>query len=61
MFQAIKHRGISILKHTTMKEFMNIMLKDYEKEHFTRKEIFIYGVITPSLLTIAIAIGSALA
>lgn len=44
-----------------MKEFMNIMLKDYENEHFTRKEIFIYGVITPSLLTIAIAIGSALA
>lgn len=33
-----------------MKEFFDIMLKDINNEHFTRKELVIYGILTPIVL-----------
>lgn len=33
-----------------MKEFFEIMLKDINDEHFTRKELVIYGILTPIVL-----------
>lgn len=44
-----------------MKEFINIMLKDYKKDAFTQQEIIMYGVVAPSIINLlAIIIGSAL-
>lgn len=41
-----------------MREFLNIMLKDYMKEDFSRREWIIYGVIAPTCLIIASIIVS---
>ena len=47
-----------ILKNEYMREFVDIMLKDYMKEDFSRREWIIYGVITPLCLIIASIIVS---
>ena len=41
-----------------MREFLNIMLKDYMKEDFSCREWIIYGVIAPTCLIIASIIVS---
>jgi hypothetical protein len=33
-----------------MKQFLGIMLKDIQREGFTRKELFVYGVVAPLAL-----------
>lgn len=38
-----------------MKEFLRIMLKDINDEHFTRKELMIYGILTPIVLFLLMA------
>lgn len=30
-----------------MKQFLEIMLKDIQREEFTQKEILVYGVVAP--------------
>lgn len=47
-----------ILKNEYMREFVDIMLKDYMKEDFSRREWIIYGVIAPLFLIIASIIVS---
>lgn len=39
-----------------MKEFINIMLKDYQKEHFTKKDYIIYGIFAPVVLILILCI-----
>lgn len=39
-----------------MKEFMNTMEKDYQKENFTKTEMMIYGVLVPMALVAVMAI-----
>lgn len=41
----------------TMKEFMNTMEKDYQKENFTKTEMMIYGVLVPMALVAVMAIA----
>ncbi len=36
-----------------MKEFIDMMMKDYHQEHFTKQEWVKYGIVIPSLLIIA--------
>lgn len=40
-----------------MKEFFEIMLKDINDEHFTRKELVIYGILTPIVLVALMALA----
>lgn len=40
-----------------MKEFFDIMLKDIHDEHFTRKELIIYGILTPIVLVVIMALA----
>ena len=39
-----------------MKEFLNMMEKDYKSEDFTMKEIVVFGVIAPIVLLAVLAI-----
>ena len=39
-----------------MKEFLETMEKDYQKESFTMKEIVVFGVIAPIVILAALAI-----
>jgi hypothetical protein len=41
-----------------MKQLIQIILSDYRKEGFTRKEYIIYGVLAPVAYTIAIILMS---
>lgn len=34
-----------------MKEFFEIMMKDIYSEHFTRREMVIYGIFAPLIFT----------
>lgn len=38
-----------------MKEFLKIMLKDIQDEHFTKSEFIIYGILTPIMLFLLMA------
>lgn len=40
-----------------MKEFFDIMMKDIQKENFTRKEYILYGIITPLALIALMILG----
>lgn len=40
-----------------MKELIEIMLKDIKDEHFTRKELVIYGILTPIVLVAIMALA----
>lgn len=44
-----------------MKEFINIMLKDYQKENFTKKNYVIYGIIAPLALIAAVSLANYIA
>lgn len=44
------------LKQTIMKEFLNMMEKDYQVEDFTTKEIVVFGVIAPIVILAVLAI-----
>lgn len=44
------------LKQTIMKEFLNMMEKDYNSENFTTKEIVVFGVIAPIVILAVLAI-----
>lgn len=46
----------SFKQYTTMKEFLNMMEKDYKSEDFTTKEIVVFGVIAPIALLAVLAI-----
>lgn len=46
----------SFKQYTTMKEFLNMMEKDYKSEDFTKKEIVVFGVIAPIVLLAVLAI-----
>ena len=39
-----------------MKEFLNMMEKDYKSEDFTKKEIVVFGVIAPIVILAVLAI-----
>lgn len=39
-----------------MKEFLNMMEKDYKSEDFTTKEIVVFGVIAPIVILSVLAI-----
>lgn len=41
-----------------MKEFINIMMKDYQKENFTKKDYVIYGIIAPVVLILILCISN---
>ena len=41
---------------TGMKEFLQMMEKDYQKENFTMKEIIVFGVIAPIVILAIIGI-----
>ena len=43
-----------------MEEFLDVMEKDYLKEHFTKEEAIIYGVCAPLILTVLLFIMSIL-
>lgn len=43
-----------------MKEFLETMEKDIQKEHFTKSELFEYGILAPALLVLVIALISLL-
>lgn len=40
-----------------MREFLDIMAKDIEKENFSRRELLIYGVVAPVSLLVIMAIA----
>lgn len=40
-----------------MREFLDIMAKDIEKENFSRRELLIYGVVAPVALLVIMAIA----
>jgi len=40
-----------------MKKFLDIMKKDIMSEHFTAKELVIYGVLTPIVLFAIMALA----
>lgn len=44
------------LKQTIMKEFLNMMEKDYNSENFTTKEIVVFAVIAPIVILAVLAI-----
>ena len=33
-----------------MREFLDTMMKDIQKENFTKREVIVYGVIAPIML-----------
>jgi hypothetical protein len=33
-----------------MKQFLEIMLKDIQREEFTKKEYFVYGIVVPLVM-----------
>lgn len=43
-----------------MKEFFDVMEKDYLKENFTKEEAIIYGVCVPLIFTVLLLIMSIL-
>ena len=46
----------SFKRYTTMKEFLNMMEKDYKNENFTIKETIVFGVIAPIVILAIIGI-----
>jgi hypothetical protein len=40
-----------------MKEFLRIMGKDIYDEHFTKREIIIYGIVSPLVLVAVMALA----
>lgn len=40
-----------------MKEFFEMMEKDYQKENFTTQEMIIYGIIAPIVLVAVMALA----
>lgn len=46
----------SFKQYTTMKEFLNMMEKDYQVEDFTKKEIVVFGIIAPIIIFAILAI-----
>lgn len=44
----------------TMKEFFEIMGKDIYDEHFTKREYVIYGILTPIVLIVIMALAGCL-
>ena len=43
-----------------MKEFFEIMGKDIYDEHFTKREYVIYGILTPIVLIVIMALAGCL-
>ena len=35
-----------------MKEFLNFMEKDYQKENFTKREWIVYGIVLPMAIVL---------
>ena len=46
--------------YTTMKEFINLMQNDIEKENFTTRDMVVYGILVPLALVALVAIGGTL-
>ena len=44
-------------KYTTMKELIEIMLKDIKDENFTKREYIVYGILTPLVLVALMAVA----
>lgn len=38
-----------------MREFLDTMMKDIQKENFTKREVIVYGVIAPIMLVAVMA------
>lgn len=53
---AVRFAMVLNLKQTVMKEFLNMMEKDYKSENFTMKEIIVFGVIAPVVILAIIGI-----
>jgi hypothetical protein len=43
-----------------MKEFIEIMMKDIYDEHFSAREYVIYGILTPIVLIVIMALAGCL-
>ena len=41
-----------------MKEFLNVMMKDYKDENFTRNELLIFGIVVPVVFTVVVCFAS---
>ena len=54
--RAVRFVMVLNLKQTVMKEFLNMMEKDYKSEDFTMKEIVVFGVIAPIVILTVLAI-----
>ena len=42
--------------YTTMKEFINLMQNDIEKENFSTRDMVVYGILVPLALVALVAI-----
>ena len=40
-----------------MKEFVNMLLKDFGMENFTWKEILVFGFVVPAILIVIMALA----
>lgn len=47
----------SLIKYTTMKELIEILLKDIKDENFTKREYIVYGIVTPLVLVGIMAVA----
>ena len=45
----------SLKKYTTMKELIEILLKDIKDENFSKREYIVYGILTPIVLVALMA------
>lgn len=43
-----------------MKEFINLMQNDIEKENFSKRDMVVYGILVPLALVALVAIGGTL-
>ena len=50
---------VSINNIADMKELFAIIIEDYRKEGFTRRDYFIYGILAPMAFTAACILASA--
>lgn len=62
IFQPAREGRLFLLKslftktYTTMKEFINFMQTDIEKENFSTRDKVVYGILVPLALVILMAI-----
>lgn len=62
IFQPAREGRLFLLKslftktYTTMKEFINLMQNDIEKENFSARDMVVYGILVPLALVALMAI-----